>query len=68
VRDAVPFYFVALIFAAVAFASIVSLMPGVFLFRTAEGLVGLLTLGEKAILELLLGTIADGAIGRAGAP
>jgi len=36
-------------------------MPGVFLFRTAEGLVGLLTLGEKATLDLLLGAIADGA-------
>jgi uncharacterized membrane protein YjjP (DUF1212 family) len=48
-------------FAAVAFASVVSLMPGVFLFRMAEGLVGLSALEEKATPGLLLGTIADGA-------
>lgn len=48
-------------FAAVAFASIVSLMPSVFLSRMAEGLVGLIALEEKATPNLLLGTVADGA-------
>ncbi|MEA2780922.1 MAG: hypothetical protein QOK29_2466 [Rhodospirillaceae bacterium] len=47
-------------FAAVAFASVVSLMPGIFLFRMAEGLVGLIALQEKATSDLLIGTIADG--------
>jgi uncharacterized membrane protein YjjP (DUF1212 family) len=47
-------------FAALAFASVVSLMPGVFLFRMAGGLVGLLTLGANASPDLLLGTVVDG--------
>jgi uncharacterized membrane protein YjjP (DUF1212 family) len=47
-------------FAAFAFASIVSLMPGVFLFRMAGGFVDLITLGEKASVDVLLNTIADG--------
>lgn len=47
-------------FAAFAFASVVSLIPGVFLFRMAGGLVGLVTLGTNAPLSLLLGTITDG--------
>jgi uncharacterized membrane protein YjjP (DUF1212 family) len=47
-------------FAAFAFASVVSLIPGVYLFRMAGGFVDLLTLGEKASLDLLLNTIADG--------
>jgi len=48
-------------FAAFAFASVVSLIPGVYLFRMAGGLVDLLTLGELASTGMLLNTIADGA-------
>lgn len=47
-------------FAAFAFASVVSLIPGVFLFRMTGGFVALVTLGEKASVDLLLNTIADG--------
>jgi uncharacterized membrane protein YjjP (DUF1212 family) len=47
-------------FAALAFASVVSLIPGVYLFRMAGGLVDLVTLGGKASVEMLLNTIADG--------
>ena len=47
-------------FAALAFASVVSLIPGVFLFRMAGGLVDLATLSEKASVDVLLNTIADG--------
>jgi uncharacterized membrane protein YjjP (DUF1212 family) len=47
-------------FAALAFASVVSLIPGVFLFRMAGGLVDLVTLGDKASVDVLLNTIADG--------
>jgi uncharacterized membrane protein YjjP (DUF1212 family) len=47
-------------FAAFAFASVVSLIPGVFLFRMAGGLVDLLTLGDQASFEVLRTTIADG--------
>jgi uncharacterized membrane protein YjjP (DUF1212 family) len=47
-------------FAAFAFASVVSLIPGVYLFRMAGGLVALATLGSNAPQDLLLGTIADG--------
>jgi uncharacterized membrane protein YjjB (DUF3815 family) len=47
-------------FAALAFASVVSLMPGVFLFRAAGGLVSLIALGGKASSDLLLGAIVDG--------
>ena len=38
----------------------VSLIPGVFLFRMAGGLVALVGLGERAPPTLLTGTIADG--------
>lgn len=48
-------------FAAFAFAAVVSLIPGVFLFRMGGGVVGLATLGAKASPGLLLGTIADAA-------
>ena len=48
-------------FAAFAFASVVSLIPGVFLFRMGGGLVALAALGGKAPPELLLVTIADGS-------
>jgi len=46
-------------FAALAFASTVSLIPGVYLFQMAGGLVGLLTLGPDASSSLLSGTIVD---------
>jgi uncharacterized membrane protein YjjP (DUF1212 family) len=47
-------------FAAFAFASVISLIPGLYLFRMAGGLVGLTSLGANAPLSLLLNTIADG--------
>jgi uncharacterized membrane protein YjjP (DUF1212 family) len=47
-------------FAAFAFASVVSLRPGVYVFRMAGGFVDLVTLGQKASADLLLNTIADG--------
>jgi uncharacterized membrane protein YjjB (DUF3815 family) len=48
-------------FAAFAFASVVSLIPGVLLFRMAGGLLSLIRAGSAASSELLLGTIVDGA-------
>ena len=47
-------------FAALAFAAVVSLIPGVFLFRMAGGFVGLVALGQTASPDLLFGVIADG--------
>jgi len=47
-------------FAAFAFASVVSLLPGVFLFRMAGGFVGLTARAGSASPELLVHTIADG--------
>jgi uncharacterized membrane protein YjjP (DUF1212 family) len=49
-------------FAGLAFASVVSLMPGVFLFRMAGGFVDLIALGGKASPDLLVGAIADGTM------
>ena len=47
-------------FAGLAFASVVSLMPGVFLFRMAGGMVDLVGLGSKAPQELFNQVVADG--------
>jgi len=48
-------------FAAFAFASVVSLIPGVYIFRMAGGLLSLIGPGHPASSDLLLGTIVDGA-------
>jgi hypothetical protein len=47
-------------FAGLAFASVVSLIPGVFLFRMAGGMVDLLALGSNAPQELVVQIVADG--------
>ncbi len=47
-------------FAGVAFASVVSLIPGVFLFRMAGGMVDLVRLGARAPQELLVQVVTDG--------
>jgi uncharacterized membrane protein YjjP (DUF1212 family) len=47
-------------FAAVGFASVVSLIPGVFVFRMAGGLVALISSGGDASTDLFLNTVTDG--------
>ena len=48
-------------FAAIGFASVVSLIPGVYLFRMASGLLQMVGGGEGS-LELLNATTADGLV------
>ena len=48
-------------FAGIAFASVVSLIPGVFLFRMGGGLLALVALGAQAPPRLLQDVIADAA-------
>lgn len=46
-------------FGAAAFACVVSLIPGVYMFQTASGLVTVARLGPKVGLDVVLGVAAD---------
>ena len=48
-------------FAGVAFAAVVSMLPGVYLFRMAGGLVKLVKTGAQAPAELVTQVVSDGA-------
>ena len=48
-------------FAAVAFAAVVALIPGVYVFRMAEGLLLLIRQGTAASPVVVAATVADGA-------
>jgi uncharacterized membrane protein YjjP (DUF1212 family) len=47
-------------FAALAFASVVSMMPGIFVFRFADGLINVYAAGQNATLPLLTAVFSDG--------
>lgn len=49
-------------FAAFAFASVVSLIPGSFVFRMADGLIGFADAGAGASPQLLTAAVMDGTI------
>jgi len=47
-------------FAALAFASVVSMMPGIFVFRFADGLINVYSAGHEATLAMLSAVFSDG--------
>ncbi len=47
-------------FAGLVFASVVSMIPGVFLFRTAAGMVDIVLQGQQASPELFMQVTSDG--------
>jgi uncharacterized membrane protein YjjB (DUF3815 family) len=47
-------------FAAVAFASVVALIPGVYVFRMAEGFLQLAVSGAATPPEVIAATLSDG--------
>jgi uncharacterized membrane protein YjjP (DUF1212 family) len=47
-------------FAALAFASVVSMMPGIFVFRFADGLISVYLAGQHASLAMITAVFADG--------
>ena len=47
-------------FAALAFSAVVSMMPGLFLFRAASALVGLISIEGRAPPDLLSSVVANG--------
>ena len=47
-------------FAALAFASVVSMLPGIFVFRFADGLINVYSAGQEATLPMLTAVFSDG--------